>query len=563
MLLSLRIKNLALVEDLTLELPPGYLALTGETGAGKSVLIGGLTLLLGERADRDLIRGGAESCLVEAVFDVARLDAGFHAVLAEKGLEPCEGGQLLLKRTLSVSGTNRQFVNGSPTTLQTLAELGDWLVDLHGPHDHQSLLRPARQLELLDAFGGLETARAAFATLVQRRRDLIREKQSLVVDEADYARQVDLLRHQVREIEGARIRPEDEEELPQEHQRAANASRLLELGQKALYTLDEDELSLVGQAGQIGRMLHELQSLDPAGVPLVGLHEQAMATLLELQQAVRNYTERIEIDPDRLRELEARIDLVQGLKRKYGRTTNDVIEFGRQAREHLGQLEGRDAELERLRAALGEVDAKLAANGADLTRRRRAAIPRFCRAVVGQLVDLGFPQSRFEAVLSRVEAGSVGADVIPPLSGWDRVEFLFSPNPGEAARPLRTIASSGEMARVMLALKTVLAQQDQVPVLIFDEVDANIGGEVAHAVGERMRRLGNDRQVLCITHLAQVAARATTHFVVSKAVRGERTVTEVARLQAEERVTELARMLGGQTQSARRLAETMLNAKAE
>jgi DNA repair protein RecN (Recombination protein N) len=288
-----------------------------------------------------------------------------------------------------------------------------------------------------------------------------------------------------------------------------------------------------------------------------------MATLSELQQAVRNYTERIEIDPDRLRELEARIDLVQGLKRKYGRTTGDVIEFGRQARDRLAQLEGRDAELERLRAALAEVDAELAASGAELTRRRRVAIPRFCRAVAGQLVDLGFPQSRFEAVLTQVESGSSGADVAPPVSGWDRVDFLFSPNPGEAARPLRTIASSGEMARVMLALKTVLAQQDRVPVLIFDEVDANIGGEVAHAVGERMRRLGNERQVLCITHLAQVAARATTHFVVSKAVRGERTVTEVARLQAEERVTELARMLGGQTQSARRLAETMLNAEAE
>jgi DNA repair protein RecN (Recombination protein N) len=563
MLVSLRIKNLALVEELSLELPSGYVAMTGETGAGKSVVIGGITLLLGERADRDLIRSGAESCLVEAIFDVGRLGPGFHALLAERGLEPCEGEQLMLKRTLSVAGANRQFVNGSPTTLQTLAELGDWLVDLHGPHDHQSLLHPARQLELLDAFGGLQAARAAFGGLVERRRDLVRQKQALVMDEAEYGRQLDLLRHQVREIEAARLRPEDEEELPLQHRCSANASRLLEVGQAALHALGEDDASVLGQAGQIGRLLRELQALDPGAESLTALHHQASAMLQELQQDLRHYVDQIEIDPDRLRELEERLDLIQGLKRKYGRTLAEVLDFGRDARERLAQLEGREAELERLRAALNQVDAELAEAGTALTRRRRTVIPRFRQAVAGQLADLGFQQNQFEAALTRVEASVSGPDAIPPASGWDRVAFLFSPNPGEPARPLRTIASSGEMARVMLALKTVLAEQDEVLLLIFDEVDANIGGEVAHAVGERMRRLGRDRQVLCITHLAQVAARATSHFVVTKSVRGQRTVTEVTPLGEAERVIELARMLGGQTESARRLAETLLNANAE
>lgn len=563
MLVSLRIKNLALVEELTLELPAGYVAMTGETGAGKSVVIGGLTLLLGERADRDLIRSGAESCLVEAIFDVARLGAGFHELIAERGLEPCEGRQLILKRTFSVGGGNRQFVNGSPTTLQTLGELGDWLVDLHGPHDHQSLLHPARQLELLDAFGGLQAARAAFGVLVERRRELVRQKQALVVDEAGYARQVDLLRHQIREIEAARLRPEDEEELPLEHQRAANASRLLELGQAALRVLGEADESLLGQAGQIGRLMRELGALDPGAHSMRALHDQASAMLQELQQEIRHYVDRIEIDPDRLRELDERLDLIQGLKRKYGRSVGEVLGFGREAFDRLAQLEGREIELERLQVALGQVDVELAEAGAELTRRRRTVIPRFCGAVAGQLADLGFQQSQFDAALTRVELAAAGADAMPPGSGWDRVEFLFSPNPGEPARALRTIASSGEMARVMLALKTVLAEQDQVPLLIFDEVDANIGGEVAHAVGQRMRRLGADRQVLCITHLAQVAACATSHFVVTKSVRGQRTVTEVTSLGLGERVTELARMLGGQTASARRLAQTWLHTETE
>lgn len=558
MLVSLRIKNLALVEDLTLELPPGYVTLTGETGAGKSVLIGGLTLLLGQRADRELIRSSAESCTVEAVFDVSRLGRGFHELLCERGLEPCDDQQLWLKRALNASGANRQYVNGSPTTLQALSELGDWLVDLHGPHEHQSLLHPARQLELLDAFAGLEGARARFGELVGRRRELIRARQALVMNEADYLRQVDLLRHQVREIEAARLGPEDEEELGVEHRRMANASRLLELGQAALATVGEDESALLDRAGRLGRLLNELRSLDSGAEPMLVLHEQCVEMLREVQQTLRSYTERIEIDPGRVRQLEERLDLVQTLKRKYGRTVGEVLEFGRGARERLGQLEGREAELDGLRGRLVELDRELGEAGADLSHRRRAAVPRLCRAVSGQLAELGFPRSEFEAALSRIESTGSGPDEAPPVTGWDRLEFRFSPNPGEAMRSLRAIASSGELARVMLALKTVLAQQDQVPLLIFDEVDANIGGEVAHAVGERMRRLGEDRQVLCITHLAQVAARATAHFVVTKALRGGRTLTEVSRLEGEARVTELARMLGGQHASARRLAETLI-----
>ena len=320
MLSTLRIKNLALVSDLTLELQPGLNIITGETGAGKSILIGAVNLVLGQRADHNLVRSGSDSCSVEAVFDISRVSAPIAAFLDENGLEPCEGKQLLLKRTLAGSGSNRQFINGSPTTLNVLATLGEWLVDIHGPHDHQSLLHPAPQLSILDAFGGLHSLREAFASLVRRRTALEAEKAALIVDEKTYAQQLDLLRFQANEIKTAALAADEEETLKQEHQRVGNAARLLELSRTAQDILGENEDSLFVQAGALGRALQELQRLDPGSKAMLELQQQAVGAFHDLQAQLSSYAERVESDPDRLSQLEERLNVVNSLKRKYGST---------------------------------------------------------------------------------------------------------------------------------------------------------------------------------------------------------------------------------------------------
>ncbi|MEI7808575.1 MAG: DNA repair protein RecN, partial [Verrucomicrobiota bacterium] len=550
MLTTLRIKNLALVSDLTLELQPGCNAITGETGAGKSIILGALNLVLGERADRTLIRSGEESCSVEAVFDVRKLRTPLKSFLEENGLEPCEDSQLVLKRTFTSAGTNRQFINGSPTTLATLAALGESLVDMHGPHDHQSLLHPAKQLLILDAFGKLESQREAFAELVRRRGELLAEKSALIVDEKTYAQQLDLLRFQVQEISAARLKEGEDAEVEVEFHRASNAAKLLQLSQTALEALSESESSLLTQSGVVGRVLTELQRVDAGAASLVETHAQVSESLRELQSAVSHYADKVDVDPARLVELEERLNLLNTIKRKYGATIAEVIAFGDEVKRKLQSLESRDAELARLNAALEKLDAELLVTGKKLSAARRKIIPQLAKAVGKQLDDLGFKQSKYDvAISSAVELSASGMDVI---------EFQFAPNLGEPAKSLRAIASSGEMARVMLALKTVLAAEDEIPVLVFDEVDANVGGETANAVGDKMKQIAAKRQVFCITHLPQVAAPADAHYVVTKQVVNGRTVSEIKLLDKKSRITELARMLGGQSDAARKHAEALL-----
>jgi DNA repair protein RecN (Recombination protein N) len=554
MLTTLRIKNLALVADLTLELQPGYNAITGETGAGKSIIIGALNLVLGERADRTLIRAGADSCSVEAVFDVNQLRAPLKSFLEENGLEPCEEHQLVLKRTFTASGANRQFVNGSPTTLNVLGSLGEWLVDMHGPHEHQSLLQPAKQLAILDAFGKLESRREEFAGLAHARGKIEAEKSALIVDEKTYAQQLDLLRFQVREIESAKLQTGEDEQIDAEHKRSSNAARLLELAQTALGILSENDGALLTQAGALGRTLSELQRVDAATLSLATLHEQSVSTLRDLQAELSRYVDSVELDPARLHELEERLNLLHTLKRKYGSTIADVIKFGAEARRKLESLEQRDVELARLNAELQKNGRELMRVGRELSAERRKLVPKLSKAVAKELGALGFQQSKFDVAITT--AGELYQ--AQSSSGLDIVEFQFAPNPGEPPRPLRAIASSGEMARVMLALKTVLAAEDDVPVLVFDEVDANVGGETANAVGEKMKQIARNHQVLCITHLAPVAAHSDAHFVVTKQVKDGRTISEIELLGKSARVDELARMLGGVSAAARKHAEALL-----
>jgi len=559
MLTDLRIKNLALVNDLAIQFSPGYNSITGETGAGKSILIGALGLVLGERADRTLIRDGDDHCSVEAIIDVAGLGKAFHSHLEQNGIEPCEENQLFLKRSFSASGGNRQFVNGSPTTLNILASIGEWLVDIHGPHDHQSLLKTARQLEILDAYGGLEKQRSDFAALVDERAALASQKAELIVDEDAYARELDLLRFQVSEIESAQLKPDEEPELEQAFQRATHSARLAELAAEARQLIDDREPSVSELTSELGRALQEMDGIDAGAESLLAEQSLLSGQLADLGTAVTDYAERLSLDPAQMKQVEERYNLVQTLKRKYGSTLAEVLAFGESAAKRLAALEGRDEELARLNEETAKLDEQIQTLGQALSAKRKAIAPKLVEEAEQQLNDLGFLQSRFDVEI--IDPGELGqAQATVSRTGFDRIEFLFAPNPGEPFKPLKAIASSGEMARVMLALKTVLVSQDSIPVLVFDEVDSNIGGETAGVVGEKMKRIGARRQVLCITHLAPVAAAGHRHYLVSKEIVEGRTLTRVVQLDDTSRVEELTRMLGGGGAAARQHAEELLKA---
>ncbi|HKS31994.1 MAG TPA: DNA repair protein RecN [Chthoniobacterales bacterium] len=544
----LRIKNLALVEDLEWEIAPGFTAITGETGAGKSIIIGALQLLLGERADKSLLRTGAETCTVEAIFQGDDCTK-WNGRLEESGVEPC-AGDLILKRSLSLSGVNRQFINGSPTTLANLKELGDDLVDLHGPHEHQSLLSRDRQMELLDAFAAANQERQKFLRIFLELRELETEHAGLNTAETAREQELDLLRHQVNEINSANLSADEEGEIESRYRLASNSRRLIELASAVATKLSEADDAILAQLGETQKLLRELEKLDPAMATPASAHASAVVELSEIARDLSRYAENLDLDPEQLAALEQRVSLFESLKRKYGATIADVIAFAEGANERMRKIEGRDEELQRLADEIAKHTAELRRAGDALTKLRAKAAPKLSQMVRRNLRDLGFKQSQFEARLSETQN--------PRPSGFDEVELLFSPNPGEPLKPMRTIASSGEISRLMLAIKSALAAQDEVPLLVFDEIDANVGGEIAHAVGARMRELAKRHQVLCITHLPPVAAAATSHFVVTKEVRSGRTFTQLREVTGKARREEIARMLGGKSEEAMKLAATML-----
>ena len=544
----LRIKNLALVEELSWQLGSGFTAITGETGAGKSIIIGALQLLLGERTDKSLIRTGADQCAVEAVFEGAELDE-LNPQLVEAGVETCDGN-LILKRSFSVNGTNRQFINGSPTTLTVLKNLGDELVDLHGPHDHQSLLSPDRQLALLDAFAHASDATSEFAKRYRHLHGLLAEEAALSTAETAREQEVELLRHQVQEIETANVSAGEETEIESRYKLASNSKRLIELATDAVRRLLDSDDAILSQLAETQRIMRELEKIDPSNAQIADAHATAVVELTDLAQSLNRYAERLDLDPAQLSALEQRVSLFETLKRKYGGSIPEVIATGGRAAERLRKIKGRDAELARLSAEISTARRELKRAG-DLLRKQRAkAAPKLAEDIQKNLRDLGFRQSEFEVAMTQMEE--------PRASGFDAVELLFSPNPGEPLKPLRTIASSGEISRLMLAIKSSLAAQDAIPLLVFDEIDANVGGEIANAVGAKMRALAREHQVLCITHLPQVAASAAAHFVVTKEVIGGRTHSQLREVSGKHRREEIARMLGGKTDSALRHAATLL-----
>jgi DNA repair protein RecN (Recombination protein N) len=548
---ELRVRNLAVIESLTVPFASGLNVLTGETGAGKSILIDALTLLLGERAQpAETIRAGAETATIEAVFDAPRKSA-VAAVLQEHGI-PLENGQLVVRRELVRGGRGRVFLNDANTTLALLERLGEALVEVHGQHEHQALLRPARHLDLLDAFAGLGILRDRLRQRHEEWRGATTELDALRAAQRDQTTRAAVHREAIAEIDGARLRAGEEEELRDERRRLMNAERLAEGASGAYRDLYDDPGSAVERAGRAAGLLRDLARLDPQVQSTVQALETALVHLDETSRTLRSYRDGIVFDPPRLEAIERRVDEIGRLKRKYGESIEAILAHRARAESELEGLSRAGEDETRLVERVERLKTELTTRATDLAERREQAVTRLETAVMTELGALDLESAAFRVRLGRERAAA--GEMAVGAEGWrlgpkgvDQAEFLFSANTGEDLRPLARIASGGELSRTMLALKVVLAATDAVPVLIFDEVDVGIGGKTADTVGKKLRQVARARQVLCVTHLPQIAAYADQHFRVEKREEDGRTATTVAVLVKNDRVREVARMLGGES----------------
>jgi len=552
MLKTLRIKNLAIVDNIRVEFDGGLNVITGETGAGKSILAQALGLVLGARADKSMIRAGENQCGVEAILALPD-SSPIDSILEEMGIDPCEDGSLIIRRIVSASGAGKNSVNDCPTTAQALKRIGHLLVDMHGPHDHQSLLEEDFQLDILDAFAKLEKQRAKYEETYRALLELQQQRNGLDGDDQAVEQQIDLLSFQVKEIEDARLSVDEEESIEKEHMVAANATRILELARGIGSALIEDDASAFNSMAFVQRCMPELSGLIDEGEEW-GKEAAAIAIQIqELSNSINSYAQQIEADPERLQWLDDRMALIRKLKRKYGGDLSNVLDFLAATKSRLKELEMRGERLAELDSAIREAGKAVDKNGEVLRRKREKAAKSLGESISEHLRDLGFQHGKFRVGLS--------AAPTPRPSGLDIVDFGFAPNVGEPMRPLKAIASSGEISRVMLAVKAVLAKHDRIPVLVFDEIDANVGGEMGNAIGSKLTTVAGNHQVLCITHLPQVAIHGTTHFVVAKHVEEGRTLTTIRKVNDDERAEEVARMLGGKdlTSVTLRHARELLN----
>ena len=535
MLTHLSVRNLAIVEEASVVFGAGLNIITGETGAGKSVLMGALDLVLGERADKSAIREGAPEASVEAVFSLTDTVA-VDEVLVDSGLPTCEEGALLVRRAILATGTGRCFVNDAPTTVQTLRKLGCHLVDIHGAYDHQSLLDEAFQRRVLDAYGHCGASLDAYTEIWHERNALKQRLTELQDGLMNVAEEIDRLQFIVDEIARAALTEADEEDLVRQHAEAANAEQILSLGRGIGDILTDGETSAFDLLASAQAQLAELTHILPEAAEWKNDAQNAASQIQEIIRAMNDRLSHIEAEPEHLRQLEDRMALVQRLKRKYGGSVSAVLAACEKSQHRLDDLATRAEQIQEIDRQIETATQQLMAKAAYLTKARTHAAAKLAKAITVELRDLGFLKSGFSVGVSPIE---------PSPHGADEIAFGFAPNPGEPMRPLKAIASSGEISRVMLAVKTVLAAHDSIPVLVFDEIDANIGGETGRAVGQKLRHVAETHQVISITHLPQSAVYGHQHYVVSKDVVKGRTKMKIELLAGDARIDEIARMLGG------------------
>lgn len=567
MLQEINVRNLALIEEIKLEFDPSFNVLTGETGAGKSIIIDALGLALGGRFSSEMIRTGAENATVEAVFHVQNRP-DLYAYLETLGIQIDTDFSLIIQREINISGKNRCRVNGQLVTVLSLAKIGEFLIDIHGQHEHQSILFPEKQLELLDQYSGANCIMigSQLKQVYQEWQNLANEYHDLQQNEADLARKIDLLQFQINEITQAKLILGEDEDILKERDILSSSEKLYEAASQSYQVLydSSDGRAAVELLGDAKRSLEQVAAIDPRLRQILETLHEAACQAEEVSRELRSYQEQIQFDPQRLRAIDDRLDEIIRLKRKYGASIGEILLFSDKCTQELQGISNREerskeleGELTRLREELGKL-AEL------LSKERRSGAERLEMAIVNQLADLNMGKTQFKIGLNQTETADGvpfgGKNVAVTVDGADRIEFLVSPNPGESLKPMQKIASGGELSRIMLALKTILAELDQTPTMVFDEIDVGIGGRTAQMVAEKVLLIGLSRQVICVTHLPQIASLAKRHFYIEKLITGEHTEVTVREMAMNERIEELARMLGGAqvTDTTRQHAREML-----
>ena len=538
MLHSLSIRNFAIITRLDLEFGAGFNVLTGETGAGKSIIMDALSLILGGRAGAEMVRGGADKASIDAVFDVAR-SPELRNVITEMGFD-LEDDRLFISREVNSNGKSASKVQGRPCTVAQLKELGDWLVDLHGQHEHQSLLAVSRHLDMLDDWGGkiIGEKRAEVGKAYAALQSLKAERDRLEKDARERTHLLDLYQFQVKEIKDAQLTVGEDDELASEYKRVANAQKLAESADSAASALSGGEIGggALEALNSAIRLLEEAAELDATLQPTLDAIKSASYELEEAERDLVRYQDTVELNPERITQIEDRLELLRTLKRKYGDTVEEIIAYGSETAAKLDALEHSEERGAQLNSEIDKAANKLQKLSEELTKLRKKAAKEFETITLGDLRDLAMEKARFEVSMEIVA---------PNAKGADKVEFLIATNPGEPLRPLAKVASGGEISRVMLAVKSAMARQEALPTMVFDEVDVGVGGRIASVIADKIETLSKSAQILCITHLAQIAARGNTHFSIEKHEENGRTVATVTPLSEDERIGEIARMIGG------------------
>ncbi|HAE85734.1 MAG TPA: DNA repair protein RecN [Anaerolineaceae bacterium] len=569
MLSELRIQDFAIIEDLQLQFKPGLTVFTGETGAGKSIILDALSAVLGGRVDANDIRRESDKAIIEATFLLDEpTQAALKPILEAEGL--FESGQLTLAREIRAAGRNVARINGRSVNLSLQAEVGAYLTDIHGQSEHLSLLRVQHHLELLDRFAHHDALLAQYRAGYRQWRALQAELEDLQKTQQFARERTDMLTYQIQEIESARLKAGEEEELRQERTRLANAETLYELGRQALTLLDEggtDSLPVTDLLGQVVQSLADLSRIDPQMASFNERAESALNTLADIAFELRNYLESIEFNPQRLDQIEERLNTLAFLKRKYGGSLESIQAYLDKSKIELTKVENIDEQIAQVEQKIAQIKQELAVKAAQLSAERAEAVRKLTAGIEQQLDKLRMTKAHFQVAMQQLPDpdGLVvnGQAQAFDANGIDKVEFLIETNVGEGFKPLVKIASGGETSRLMLALKSVLAEADQIPTLIFDEIDQGIGGRVGLTVGEMLWQLAREHQVMCVTHLPQLAAFGDQHLRVSKQEHAGRTTTQVEELQGTARVNELAAMLGAPSESNRRSAEELLRTVEE
>ncbi|MBI5188874.1 MAG: DNA repair protein RecN [Nitrospirae bacterium] len=529
MLKELRIKNLAIIDDLTVRFEGGLNVLTGETGAGKSIIVDALGLALGDRAQSDLIRSGEKEAVVQAYFEVE----GYNE-LPDIGIDVSEG--LILRRSISATGKSRAYINDTMVNLQSLAEVGKSLVDIHGQHEHQSLMSIDKHRLLLDSYGKLQDDREKVESFYKEVQALKKESSELREKVKERSHRLDLLRFQINEIDAASLKPGEKEVLIEERTILSNLSRLNELTETAYSMLYGSEGSCMERLSSIIAKVREMSSIDQNVSETLKMLESALPLIEDAAISLRGYKDKYDLEPERLAEIEERLELIKRLERKYGEGIKTILIYRDEAEKELNGLELTDERLDSIEAELKVKEGILLNAALALSEKRKRIAKEIAELVKNELKELAFSNAEFRIDIRQEAITSYGLD---------KVEFLFSANPGEPPKPLTKIASGGELSRVMLALKSILADVDSIPILIFDEVDAGIGGKTAESVGKKLNTISNKHQVLCTTHLPQIASMGNFHLKIEKGQKDKRVYVEVKELSGRERHDEIARMLSG------------------